>query len=454
MRSHSRPDQQPTPCRVRLNGRHHQDGQALVLGLLLSMLGALALLRYFAVGQSVADKSRLLHTADAAAYSAAVVQSRALNMLSFLNRTQLAHQVAMAHLVTLGSWAMLGGTQATQRTKGNPPASLLASFFGAAHGQAYTAARSASGMDEWAHDSTGPLAQAWLEHETLVHDVLGTVQQEIVNGLPAARLQAMHHIVSSQYGDDRTRVEVLEDEWSRGLQPLPMQQMLPFVRALGSVHEGLALRHYTARSAGEIQARCPALGHELRRRGQTWLNDAGVWESIDTQSYHALRANRQIGCYFREYEMGWGWIPANRGQTLPVPYSESPPDNFSTQDFWRWVLANTDWDLIGGSENPLANSRAYVGRAQWTSRGLPVMMDTDHAAMGFQVRLQRTDDNRPREPMAQTFTAMSAAQSHFRRPQLRPDGLHEQANLFNPYWQARLMDTATPVQGIQNGRQP
>src|SRR3546814_2539631 len=83
---------------------------------------------------------------DAAAYSGALVQARALNMLAYINRAHVGHQLAMAHLVTLGSWASLGGAQASQLKSGNPPGYLIAMLFGPDHGAAYAAASRASGF--------------------------------------------------------------------------------------------------------------------------------------------------------------------------------------------------------------------------------------------------------------------------------------------------------------------
>lgn len=279
--------------------QRRQRGQALVLGLLLAALGALALVRYFGTGQAVADKARLLHTADTAAYSGALVQARALNMLALLNRTQLAHQIAMAHLLTLGSWAMLGGTQAIRASAGNPPAYLIALLFGVAHGQAYAASLPAVGLDALAREGSGQLAQAFARHESMVHDMLTAVQQDIVGGLPDARRAAVAEIVSRQYGDTLTAIDIHDDAWPGYLQGLGRAQLLPAVRELAGRHGFLAPRDHTARNAWMVQARCPDRRHELRRRGSTSLNDSGVWESIDTQSYHALRANRWIGCYYR-----------------------------------------------------------------------------------------------------------------------------------------------------------
>lgn len=47
----------------------HQSGQALVLGILLLGVIMLALSALFSTGRLIGTKTRLLHTADAAAYS-------------------------------------------------------------------------------------------------------------------------------------------------------------------------------------------------------------------------------------------------------------------------------------------------------------------------------------------------------------------------------------------------
>src|SRR5690606_38787840 len=124
-----------------------------------------------------AAKDRQIHGLDAAAYSGALVQARALNMLAYLNRAQLAHQLAMAHLVTLGSWAMYGGTQAGRLARGNPPAYLIGMLFGADHGRAYTAAARALGLDAQAQ-TAGSLAQAHAAHDRFVHKLYRGLSDE------------------------------------------------------------------------------------------------------------------------------------------------------------------------------------------------------------------------------------------------------------------------------------
>src|SRR5690606_32397272 len=113
-------------------------------------------------------------------------------------RSQVAHQVAMAHLVTLGSWAFLGGTESRQAGIGNPPTYLIGMLFGPAHGTAYGSARRASGMESLAQ-TPGQLAMAYAEHDKAVHQVLGRVQHDIVRSLPEARYAAMMQVLYQHY---------------------------------------------------------------------------------------------------------------------------------------------------------------------------------------------------------------------------------------------------------------
>ncbi|HEY9280376.1 MAG TPA: hypothetical protein VIP51_09920, partial [Eoetvoesiella sp.] len=392
--------------------------------------------RYFATGQVVAAKAKQIHSLDAAAYSGALVQARALNMLAFLNRSQVGHQIAMAHLVTLGSWAAFGGTQARQVRQGNPPAHLITMLFGARHGTAYLAARSALGFESMAQ-AQGALASAYAAHDRVVHQVFGTVQDAIVSGLPEARWAAMQEVLKRNYPGASFTLSLKEDNWSGYLRRHAAQQSLrPFIQTVAQMYDFLGPRNYIAKNPWPVESRCPAKRHELRRRGTTELDPAGRWQSIDTQSFHALRSNRWIGCYYREYPMGWGWIPGAAGQPAQTPYVEDAPDNFSTQDFWRWVKEATNWDITSGDANPLANSRAVASRQRWQGGGLPTYFDTgphgSNSPLRFRVELQQSG------PEGLTVTTNSAAESFFERPEPRADGLQESAHLFQPYWQARI----------------
>ncbi|CAM5790931.1 hypothetical protein [Castellaniella caeni] len=417
-----------------------QQGQVLVLGMLLVAVLGLAWLRYFATGQTVAAKTRLLHGLDAATYSGALVQARTLNLLSYLNRAQLAHQLAMAHLLTLGSWAHFGGTQAGRLAQGNPPAYLIGMLFGAGQGRAYLSAAAAVGLQAQVR-TQGPLGQAFAAHESFVHDYARELSAALVRELPQTRLAAMQAVLAAHYPEraaDTLRPVVSSDGWPALLQRhAPDAALFALVRKVAAPYAFLGPRDSTARNPWSVSPRCPSLRHELRRRGATALDASGRWQAGDTVSYHALRSNPWIGCYYREYAMGWAWMPAQAGQEISPDYSPDAPADFSAQDFWRWVQASTSWDLLGGQSNPLANSYAMFEQFSWPSRGLAAYFDVApgqgaQAAAGFVAEL--TLDM----PEGPSLHARSAAETLFSRPERRADGQREAANLFHPYWQARL----------------
>ncbi|SHG73906.1 hypothetical protein [Pollutimonas bauzanensis] len=430
-----------------------QHGQALVLGMLLAGAAVLVFVRYFGAGQVVAAKARQLHALDAAAYSGALTQARALNMLAYINRAHVGHQVAMAHLVTLGSWASLGGAQARQLASGNPPAYLLAMMFGSQHGAAYQAAQKAAGFDARA-GSQGELARAYAAHDDVVQQVLGTVQDAVVAGLPQARLAAMQAVLARNYPGlppgSAFDLVIEHDNWEAYVQRHSAQQLRPFIQGVAQLYGFLSPRDHTVYNPWVVQARCPHLRHQLRRRGGTELDATGRWQSTDTQSYHALRSNKWIGCYYREYAMGWGWIAGAAAPAMAGPHVDNPPDDFSDQDFWRWVKEATDWDIASGRDNPLANSRAVASRPRWQGSGLPGYFDTAAGAGGHALRLDVS--LRHPGPQGLTVSTRSAAETFFDRPRARADGRAESANLFHPYWQARLAAQLEP--GIAARGQP
>lgn len=418
-----------------------QQGQALVLGMLLLGIAMVAFLRYFDVGQVVGAKSRQTHALDAAAYSGALIQARALNTLAFINRGHAAHQIAMAHLVTLGSWATLGGTEARQLASGNPPAYLIGMLFGANHGAAYLAASKATGFDALAK-TQGELARAYAKHDQDVRNVLLVSQNDIVTTLPTARRLAILAVLTANYPNwslgSEFDLSIDYENWSGYLKSNQADHYFrPYILDLSRLYGFLSPRNHTAKNNWVVDARCPSLRHQLRRRGNTELDGNGLWQSADTQSYHALRSNKWIGCYYREYAMGWGWIPSATTQEFNDVYTDNPPDNFSAQDFWRWVQEATDWDLLADTGNPLANSKAVVNKQRWEGGGLSAYFDVSHFAhQGGTLNIGLT--LRHPGPDGGPITTRSAAQTFFARPVLRKDGLQEHPNLFHPYWQASL----------------
>jgi Putative Flp pilus-assembly TadE/G-like len=79
-------------------------GQALVPALLFLLVGCIGLYAAFNSFQMTSARIKLQNTADAAAYSAAVLQARDYNFSAYTNRAMIANQVSAAQVVALKSW--------------------------------------------------------------------------------------------------------------------------------------------------------------------------------------------------------------------------------------------------------------------------------------------------------------------------------------------------------------
>lgn len=91
----------------------YQSGQALVIGAAFAFVLAVFAFMLYANSRNVLERTELVNTADAAAYSAGVAVSRELNFLALSNRAIIANHVTVGHLVSYKSWtnnvADLGG---------------------------------------------------------------------------------------------------------------------------------------------------------------------------------------------------------------------------------------------------------------------------------------------------------------------------------------------------------
>ena len=446
-----------------------QSGQVLILGLSMMLVLVVLLLSLFNQGRLLNAKAKQNHTVDAAAYSGALIQARALNMQSYINLAQVGHQMAMAHLVTLASWAKFSATEFRQYTRANPPAYLIGMMFGADHQSAYAASRRASSLLSIA-ERGNELEQHYARHDEIVNDVLLEVAYAVQESFKSSRDAAIHEVITANYPKHQithlNKLQLSQAEpaevqvhWRLiDLEPEPDSFITAYkpegnyrslITSVAGVYKFLEPRSHEANNSWAISTRCPHLRHELRRQGTTILNQQGNWQSIDTQSFHALRSNKWVGCYYREYPMGWGWI-SGRFNSIPdgMEYSENPPDNFSNQDFWRWVQSATQWDLLGGLQNPLANSRAIMQRVQWQGGGLVPYIDINQdgrESLAFEVLI------RGPEVEGELMTVRAKAESFFERYQARSDGRHEKANLWHPYWLARLVQPSLTVSEAEYG---
>ena len=85
-------------------GRASQRGQALVFTLLFAGIALVMALVLYNSGKLATTKSQLQNAADAGAYSGAVLMARDHNFAAYTNRAMVANQVSVAQLVSLKSY--------------------------------------------------------------------------------------------------------------------------------------------------------------------------------------------------------------------------------------------------------------------------------------------------------------------------------------------------------------
>ena len=174
-----------------------QAGQVLPLGLILCTVALVAWALSLNLGRLVHNKASLLRATDAAVYSAAVAQARALNLHAYLNRAQLAQQVAMAHLITMASAQRYRATLAQQASRLNPPVALIGMLFGPQYGAAYLSAKTGGTGDQVA---LAQLSDAFNRHDDVIHHVIERVRAEQFKSLSSYRNQILEDVLVKNVG--------------------------------------------------------------------------------------------------------------------------------------------------------------------------------------------------------------------------------------------------------------
>jgi len=81
-----------------------QSGQASVLGIAFSLILITGIFTLYNVSQVSTEKTNLVNAADAAAYSSAVHVARNLNYIAYTNRAMMANHIAVGHMTSYWSW--------------------------------------------------------------------------------------------------------------------------------------------------------------------------------------------------------------------------------------------------------------------------------------------------------------------------------------------------------------
>ncbi|MGV7207007.1 pilus assembly protein TadG-related protein [Oxalobacteraceae bacterium A2-2] len=278
--------------------RHWQRGQSLVYGLFMMVAGLAVLIFIFNTGQITEEKTKLVNTADAVAYSAAVMHARALNFDAYTNRALMANEVLIAQAVSAASWS----AHVVRHTDNVPPMNcnggysvpaslLLFEYIPVCYLLSLPAAKAgATGLEE----SVKAAAKATVAASELAKTILQGAQASMAAALIPARQMLMQQVADANYaGDGAVHVD-----------PLPLTDTFssfngsPFIRQYGgadrarlkaavvtAAHRDDFVRQRSWTSANNVPC-ILANKAAFRRRGGTELVDYDEWKAMDTASLH------------------------------------------------------------------------------------------------------------------------------------------------------------------------
>lgn len=437
------PAQTKTPCPQPARQR----GQALVYGIFVLCAGLTALFFMFNTGQVSGEKTKLVNTADAVAYSAGVLHARVLNFDAYTNRALMANEVLIAQLVSVSSWVQYAQAHVDDVPPMNcyevvasvplwlaltnyvPLCVALSTPPGA------TAVRAANRAFE-------PVATTAMAVSETAKDMLQKAQTAIYSALPLVRRQLMRDVADANYLSDGV---VRVDE-------LPLTDDMfdfdgkPFIRPY-SDNDRTRFKDVELGAAyldGFVQGRswsshspwpCILMPRgDAERQGATELHGFDEWSAHDhahlsVESWHIHMFS--MGCERDHYyplgkadrsankDAGGGWkysgVPRfyDLSETARADYHPGNADPEKRDPHLRFSIRLT---------RPSDQERTTAGRA-----GVKV---------GGELDLYQGKERHA------LLAALATSEVFFDRMQARADGKAELASLFNPYWQVHLVENS------------
>ncbi|MGQ0709914.1 MAG: pilus assembly protein TadG-related protein [Rhodoferax sp.] len=462
-------------------GRRYQRGQALILGIFVLVAGLVSLYFLFNTGQLVREKTKLVNTADTVAYSAAIMNARALNFNSYINRAMVANTVTIAQTVSLASWvryvnnlSMWGWTGAGQTHK-YP-----------LYAPGYYAAQT----------SAGYLDGAFIQGDVLKHLVntsdaairaLHAAQGLVHAGIGGAQAQVMNQVAQANYNNDGTVTVESVRTGAPEFQGFVKKYSGNDRGRLASLAKLAAYRdEFVPKRSWSMVAlinNCPqaaVVGRRdwIERRGGTELLGFDEWKAMDTMSEKVWVPRSKWDAFcggLTDTPQAWGAQAAADNPSFdfnPNHYDSAPAANpgaaglaVATSGEWGYSGIPSYFDL-GPSHLPLEDPRITL--AVKVKRTIAQTLTSEARS-----EIKKTDrlNNFQATPAGgEELVAVSAAEVFFERPDLDgscmtgaqhrkncygQDSLSkgkEIGSLFNPYWQVRLVQSNAAILHAQTAQ--
>lgn len=421
-----------------------QRGQALIYGLFVLAMAFVAMFFLFNTAQLSSEKTKLVNTADAVAYSNGILHARALNFAAYTNRALLANEVLIAQMVSVSSWI----EYAEGHVRGVPPlncytpqysvpaALTLIEYLPLCVALTWPPGQAAVNYAKQGIDGVGSIAVATSEAAKL-NLQLSQATMFAAMLQPQAKLKLMQEVADANYQNDGS-VQV---------DPVPL------VDDFMLFESGTFISRYSGNDRTRFrEAELEAVNRDEFVPDRSW-SSRSLWPFCVPPRGAAIRkgGTRLVG--FDEWR-------ANDEASLTV---ESLRIRFGIPR----CRTTKRYDLGRGNRSAKSGS---ASSSNWNYSGVPSVLDLSKKAlerlpadgdygptMRFSVRLMRSKEQartsaghslvKPSGKLAVfegkeaggVMAAVATSEVFFDRAEKRLDGQQELPSLFNPFWQVHLV---------------
>lgn len=405
-----------TLCAHRGTRAIRQCGQIAPIAAFGVLIASATLMLMYNTGQKITEKSQVANAADAAAYSGAVWTARHLNFMAYTNRAMIANHAAVGHVVSYVSWIRYIDDSIgyiDNITQFIPYVGQYVDMVEEIAGQLRnvterTAAVVVPAIDGW--NANFRAAQLEAQASLALNNLQNLMQQTAQSWDPAIRI------------NDRNELDQMPDA-------LRMAVEVQILAQLASVPA--FVQRYTAsndnNSVGELISRSLQSNNDMQR----WISGERGWR----ENLLLAQIRKQGSTSHTQTSSGADWRASDQLQ-------------HRTRGLFGWH----SWRRIGNR-----TSRASATEFDSSYSGVPAYYNVSGAPGDQSLRIAAIATRRQTRVSTRAVLGMNAdaqplavaamAQVEFRRPPGNAfaalnNRQREYSNLFNPFWDARLV----PVQ--------
>lgn len=392
--------------------RHGHRGQIAPVALFGVLISSAVLVVMYNTGQKVTERSLVANAADAAAYSGAVWTARHLNFIAYSNRAMIANHVAVGHFVSYVSWVRYinDSLEAIDRVTQWIP------YVGQYVDMAEQISAQVRDVTEQSAEIAVPTLDAWNAN-------IRAAQAEAHASLAFRNLQSL----MSQTGRAYDPHILINDDGTLSRMPEELRALLDTQLLTQAAAVPTFIQRYTAgRDSNSLQQLV-----NTSLRGNTDLQRWIVGERGWRENLLAVQLRKRGTTSLNQSSSGADWRAEDQLQ-------------FRTRSLFGW----RSWRRIGdrvSSASAREFDSDYAGvPAYYNVSGQPADTSLRIAAIATKAQSRvATADLLSMTATDHPLAVTAVARVEFRRPRGSAfasigERRHEYANLFNPFWEAKL----------------